>query len=122
METVTPKMPETMDAAELQKMNERGEIKNCIVAGPISYDLAVNKESAKVKGYDHPVAGDADLLLFPEITSGNLVGKAIVFSAGAKTAMFAIGAEPIIVPGSRASRWEDEYRSLVIASAMGRKR
>ena len=103
-------------------MNEEGEIENCIVEGPISYDLAVDKESARIKGFNSPVAGDADLLLYPDITSGNLIGKALAFSASSKIAMFVIGAKPVIVAGSRASKWEDEYQSLVIASAMGRKR
>ncbi len=122
LETPTPKMPETMDAAALQKMNENGEIKDCIVAGPISYDLAINKASARVKGYEHPVAGDADLLLYPNLVSGNLLNKTFAYSAGARAAFFAIGARPAIILGSRASDMEDEYLSLVIATAMGEKR
>lgn len=120
-EVVTPKMPETIDAAALQKMNEGGEIKDCVISGPISYDLAVNRESAKIKKFDSPVAGDADLLVFPDISSGNFVTKAMVFSARAKYISFALGARlPIIFP-SRASLQEDRYRSLIVASLVNRE-
>ncbi len=119
VEKANPKMPETMDAAALQEMNEQGEIKDCIVAGPISYDLAINKKSAAIKGFDSPVAGDADLLVFPDITSGNIVSKALVYTANGKIAMFAIGAKPIIIFGSRSSRAEDKYRSLIMATTLG---
>lgn len=121
LETATPKIPETMDAAALQKMNERGEIKNCIVAGPISYDLAIKKGSAEMKGYTHPVAGDADLVLFPDITSGNLVTKSWLHSGGTKHAGLAIGGESPVIFGSRSSTAEDKYRSVVIANAIRRK-
>jgi len=120
-EIPTSKMPETMDAAALQKMNERGEIKDCIISGPISYDLAVNRESAKIKNFDSPVAGDADLLVFPDISSGNFVTKAMVFTARAKYISVAVGARlPIIFP-SRASLQEDRYRSLLVASLLSRE-
>jgi len=120
-EVATPKMPETMDAAALQKMNERGEIKDCVISGPISYDLAINQESAKIKKFESPVAGDADLLVFPDISSGNFVTKAMVFSVRAKYISFALGARlPIIFP-SRASFQEDRYRDLIVASLLNRE-
>ena len=66
-EEVNPKMPETEDAAELKRRNREGLIKDCIVEGPISLDLALEKEAAEIKGYHSPVAGDADLLVFPDL-------------------------------------------------------
>lgn len=120
LEVPTPKMPDTMEAAELQKMNERGEIKNCIVSGPISYDLAVNRESAEIKGFESPVAGDADLLVYPNMLAGNLVSKTLILTAGATPAMFAIGVKQPIIFGSRSSPMEYEFLSLVIASALSR--
>lgn len=118
LETATPKMPETMDAAALQEMNEKGIIKGCIISGPISYDLALNRESAKIKHFDSPVAGDADLIVFPDLTSGNLLGKALIYSARAKLVGLAIGARTPIVFPSRSFGAEDKYRSLVVACAL----
>ena len=75
VEVINPKMPEAVEAGQLKEMNQRGEIKNCLVEGPISYDLAMNKESALIKGYESPVAGDPDILVVPNITAGNILGK-----------------------------------------------
>ena len=86
VEKVNPKMPETVDADQLKKMNLAGEIKDCIVEGPISYDLTMSKESAEIKGFESPVTGDADILLVPNITVGNILGKSLVYSANAKMA------------------------------------
>jgi len=117
VEEVNPKMPETVDAYELKKMNEAGEIKDCIVEGPISYDLAIDKEAAVIKGYDSPVAGDADLLVAPNITAGNLLGKSLVYSGNSKLASFVTGAKVPIVLTSRSSSTEDKYLSLVVAAS-----
>jgi phosphate butyryltransferase len=117
VETVNPKMPETLDAAILKKMNEDGTIRGCIVEGPISYDLAMSKESAAAKGYESVVAGDADILLVPNITAGNILGKALLFSAGAKMAGFIVGAKVPIVLTSRGATAEEKYLSLVISAA-----
>ena len=97
VETVNPKMPESVDAGILKEMNQRGEIKNCMVEGPISYDLTMSKESAEIKGFNSPVTGDADILIVPNITAGNILGKALVYSAGAKMAGFIVGAKVPIV-------------------------
>jgi phosphate butyryltransferase len=82
VETVNPKMPETVDADTLKNMNRDGEIKDCMVEGPISLDLTFNKESAEIKGYSSPVTGDADILLVPNITTGNIMSKALIEMAG----------------------------------------
>ena len=72
-ETPNPKMPESMEAAALKEMNQKGEIENCIVEGPISFDLAMVKEKAEIKGYESPCAGDADILIVPNIHAGNIL-------------------------------------------------
>lgn len=117
VETVNPKMPEAVDADLLKKMNENGEIKNCIVEGPISYDLTMSKESADIKGFKSPVTGDADILIVPNITAGNILGKSLVYSAGAKMAGFIVGAKVPIVLTSRGSTAEEKYLSLVLSAS-----
>lgn len=117
VETVNPKMPETVDADLLKKMNQNGEIKNCIVEGPISYDLTMSKESADIKGFKSPVTGDADILIVPNITAGNILGKSLVYSAGAKMAGFIVGAKVPIVLTSRGSTAEEKYLSLVLSAS-----
>lgn len=117
VEIVNPKMPESVDAGLLKEMNENGEIKDCIVEGPISYDLTMNKESAEIKGYSSPVAGDADILIVPNITAGNILGKSLTFSAGAKMAGFIVGAKVPIVLTSRGASSEEKYLSLVLSAS-----
>lgn len=117
VEKVNSKMPESVDAGLLKEMNEKGEIKNCIVEGPISYDLTMSKESAKIKGYSSPVVGDADILIVPNITAGNILGKALVYSAGAKMAGFIVGAKVPIVLTSRGSSAEEKYLSLALSAS-----
>ncbi|MGV8979598.1 bifunctional enoyl-CoA hydratase/phosphate acetyltransferase [Clostridium sp.] len=117
VENVNPKMPETVDADMLKKMNQNGEIKNCIVEGPISYDLAMSAESARIKGFESPVTEDVDILVVPNITTGNILGKALLYSAGAKMAGFIVGAKVPIVLTSRGSSAEEKYLSLVLSAA-----
>jgi len=116
VETVNPKMPETVDAHELEQMNLRGEIKDCIIEGPISYDLAMNKESAVIKGYESQVAGDVDVLIVPDITAGNILGKSLIYSANAKMAGIIVGAKAPIVLTSRGSSAEEKFLSLALAA------
>lgn len=117
VEVANPKMPEAVDAAALKQMNLDGKLTGCVVEGPISYDLAMSQESAKIKGYQSPVSGDPDILLVPDITVGNVLGKALVVSAGAKMAGFVVGAKVPVVLTSRGSSSEDKYLSLVLAAA-----
>jgi phosphate butyryltransferase len=116
-EVVNPKIPESVDGGLLKKMNEEGEIKGCIVEGPISYDLMICPEAAKIKGYESPVTGDADILLMPNMTSGNLLAKAFQFTAGAKMAGMIAGAEAPIVLVSRGATAEEKYLSLALSAA-----
>ena len=116
-ETVNEKMPESVDAAALKRMNEQGEITGCLVEGPISYDLAVCKESAETKGYESPVAGDADLLVCPNIVTANVLIKCLRHSAEALTAGIVIGGRVPVVLNSRAASAEDKYRTMILAAS-----
>ena len=117
VETVNLKMQESVDADMLKKMNIKGEIKNCIVEGPISYDLTMSKESASIKGFVSPVTGEADIIVVPNITVGNVLGKSLVYSAGAKMAGFIVGAKVPIVLTSRGSTSEEKYLSLALSAS-----
>lgn len=116
-ENVNSKITETLEANELKKMNRNGEIKDCIVEGPISIDLALRPEIVKAKGYESPVAGDADLLLFPTLVSANCYSKAVEMT-GARAVSFVLGAEVPIALTSRATTVENKYCTLVLSSAM----
>ncbi len=117
VEKVNPKMPETVEANELKEMNQRGEIKDCIVEGPISYDCAIDKEIAEVKGFHSPVAGDVDVLIAPNIHAGNIMGKMLACTCKAKMAGFIVGAKCPIVLTSRGSSAEEKYLSIVVSAA-----
>jgi phosphate butyryltransferase len=118
VEKVNPKMPETVEAAALRDMNIDGVIQNCIVEGPVSLDLALVKERSFAKGYESPCAGEADILVVPNIHAGNLLGKSLVEMAGAKMAGLVIGAKCPIVLTSRGSSSEEKYNSLILACAV----
>ncbi|MGV8059778.1 MAG: bifunctional enoyl-CoA hydratase/phosphate acetyltransferase [Smithellaceae bacterium] len=118
LETVNPRMPDTVDAAKLKEMNKKGEIENCIVEGPISYDLAISREAAQIKEYESPVAGDADLLLWPDITSGNLASKALMCSCRSMTGACVLGTKVPIIISSRSATTEEKYLSIVLTTAI----
>ena len=118
VETVTPAMPETEDAAALKAMGERGDLGPCVVEGPISLDLATDRQAAEIKGYHSPVAGDADILLVPNIVSGNLLGKALYGMAGGDMAGVVMGAAVPITVNSRGASPAEKYHSIAIAAAM----
>lgn len=99
VETVNPNLQSTIDAAIISKMNERGQIKGCIVDGPLAMDNAISDEAARVKGIRSPVAGKADILLCPSIESANISAKAITYFANIRLAHATIGAKaPILIP------------------------
>jgi len=118
VELVNESMPATIDAALLSKMAERGQIKNCIIDGPLAFDNAISAESAKHKGIKSIVAGDADLLLLPDIEAGNVLYKAFVFFAKAKVAAVVLGARAPIVLTSRSDSEESKLDSIVLAAAI----
>ncbi len=124
VEKVNPKMPETVEADALKQMNARGELRGCLVEGPISYDCAVSKEIAEYKGFESPCAGDCDILLAPNIHAGNIMGKMLTVTCGAKMAGFIVGAACPIAMTSRGSSVEEKVNSIVLAAlcAEGMKR
>jgi phosphate butyryltransferase len=117
IEKVNPKMPETVEAYELAQMNRRGEIKNCIVEGPISYDCAMSKEIAEYKGLKSEISGDVDILVAPDIHAANIMGKVMTVTCKAKMAGFIVGAKCPIVLASRWTSAEEKYLSIVISAA-----
>jgi phosphate butyryltransferase len=121
-EKVNPKMPATVDAGELVKMNEEGTLKGCIVGGPFALDNAVSKEAAKLKKIDHPAAGDADILLCPNIESGNIAYKALSFLVGdSKNAGIIVGAKAPVVLTSRADDEQTKLNSIALGTLMAAK-
>lgn len=125
VEVVNPKMPVTVEAAELTKMNREGQITGCIVDGPLSLDLAIDAEAAKHKGAtDRAIQGDADILLFPDIHAGNLVYKAMVHTAKVVNGNILTGTKAPVILTSRSDSVEVKVNSLalgaVVAEAMRR--
>lgn len=118
VEVVNPKMPATIEAAILAKMNNRNQIKDCLVDGPFALDNAVSMEAAKHKGIESPVAGDADILIMPDIEAGNIFYKAMVFLGGAKVASTIVGARVPVALTSRADSDEVKLLSLVLTNLM----
>ena len=119
VEVVNPKMPVTVEAAELTKMNEEGQIKDCIVDGPLSLDIALYKEAAEEKGaLDRKVAGDADILLFPDIHAGNLVYKAIVHMVDVKNGNILTGTKAPVILTSRSDSCEAKVNSIALAAVV----
>ncbi len=115
IEGVNEKMQATLDAALLSIMNRRGQIKKCVIDGPLAFDNAINTESKEQKGIQSDVAGDADLLLVPDIEAGNVLYKAFVFFAKAKVAAVVLGAQAPIVLTSRADSRETKFNSIALA-------
>lgn len=114
VEKVNPAMQATLDAQELTEMNQRGEIKNCLVKGPLSLDNAVSPEAARHKGVEHPVAGNADILLMPDIEAGNILIKSIEYFAPSQKAGVIIGAKRPLVLTSRASSDMTKMNSIAL--------
>lgn len=117
-EKVSPKMEATIDAQKLKSMNKDGIIKNCIVDGPFALDNAISEESAKIKGIESEVAGDADILVVPDIEAGNVLYKSLTFLANAKSAGLIVGARAPIVLTSRADNEEAKLNSIALATLM----
>jgi len=117
VEMVNEKMQATLDAALLSIMERRGQIKNCIIDGPLAFDNAISFESKEHKGITGPVAGDADILLVPDIEAGNVLYKSFVFFANAKVASVVVGASAPIVLTSRADSEDTKLNSIILAAA-----
>jgi phosphate acetyltransferase len=118
VETVSPKIVSTIDAAALCKMADRGQIAGAILDGPLAFDTAVNAEAARVKNLKSPVAGEADILLVPDLESGNMLAKQLEYLGGARLAGIVLGAKVPIILTSRADSSESRVASCAIAAAL----
>lgn len=116
VEVVNPAMPDTLDAAILSKMNDRGQIKDCIVDGPFALDNAISVESAMHKGVKGEVAGNADILLVSDIRMGNVLHKAITYFAKKRVGSVIIGTTVPLVMTSRSDSVEDKLISIALSS------
>ncbi|MDI6839605.1 MAG: bifunctional enoyl-CoA hydratase/phosphate acetyltransferase [bacterium] len=114
IETVNPDMQETIDAAEIARMGASGEFGECKVEGPLALDIAVSKEACKLKGIESEVAGDADMLLMPDIACGNISAKSMVWLGGAKIGGIVVGARAPCVMLSRADSKETKINSIAM--------
>lgn len=119
VEVVNPKMPVTVEAAELTQLNKDGKITGCIVDGPLSLDLAIDAEAAKHKGAtDRAIQGDADILLFPDIHAGNLVYKAMVHTAEVVNGNMLTGTKAPVILTSRSDSFEVKVNSLALGAVV----
>lgn len=119
VEVVNPKMQVTVEAAELTRMNEEGEITGCIVDGPLSFDLAIDPEAAKHKGAEgRKIVGDADIVLFPDIHAGNLMYKALVHLTACKNGCILTGTKAPVILTSRSDTFETKVNSIALAAVV----
>ena len=119
VEVVNPKMPVTVEAAELTQMNKDGKITGCIIDGPLSLDLAIDAEAAKHKGAtDRAIQGDADVLLFPDSHAGNLVYKAMVHTADVVNGNLLTGTKAPVILTSRSDTFEVKVNSLALGAVV----
>ncbi|MBJ8350024.1 bifunctional enoyl-CoA hydratase/phosphate acetyltransferase [Streptococcus zalophi] len=116
LENVNPAMPDTIDAALLAKMNDRKQIKDCIVDGPLAYDNATSKEAAKQKKVGGPVAGHAQILLVPNLTVGNVLTKSLVYDARKTVASAVVGLNVPIVFTSRSESEDGKLATIALAT------
>jgi phosphate butyryltransferase len=118
VEIVNPDMPCTLDAAALTLMGQRGQLKNCLVDGPLALDNAINEEAAKIKRITSPVAGNADILLVPSIDDGNMLAKSVVYFSKNETAGIIVGASAPVILTSRADSPRAKMLSIAAAIMM----
>ncbi|MDP4143656.1 MAG: phosphate butyryltransferase [Bacillota bacterium] len=116
VEVVNPNMPATLDAAMLAKMNERGQIKGCVIDGPLSLDIALSEEAAEHKNVGGPVAGKADILMLPNIETGNVMYKTLTYTTNSKNGCLLVGTSAPVVLTSRADSHETKMYSIALAS------
>jgi len=122
VETVTSKMPATIDAAALCKMAERGQITGALLDGPLAFDNAISKQAAETKGIKSAVAGDPDILLAPDLEAGNILAKQLTFLANADCAGMVLGARVPIVLTSRADSVRAKIASCAVAKLVAHAR
>jgi phosphate acetyltransferase/phosphate butyryltransferase len=121
VETVSPKITSTLDAAVLCKMADRGQITGGILDGPLAFDNAVSEEAAKIKGIVSSVAGRGDIFVVPDLEAGNMLAKQLEYLAGARLAGIVLGARVPIILTSRADKTENRLASCAVALLLARK-
>ncbi|TAM52308.1 MAG: phosphate butyryltransferase [Acidobacteria bacterium] len=119
-EKVSDKMPATMDAAIIAKMAERGQISGAIVDGPLALDVAISPEACAIKGLRSAVGGDADVLIFPNIETGNVFYKATTILGGARLAAVVVGSSAPCILTSRADSEESKFYSIALGCRLAR--
>jgi phosphate acetyltransferase len=122
VETVTSKMPATIDAAALCKMAERGQIKGGLLDGPLAFDNAISTQAAETKGIKSAVAGDPDILLAPDLEAGNILAKQLSFLANADSAGMVLGAKVPVILTSRADSVRSRIASCAVAKLVAHAR
>ena len=116
VEVVNPDMPATIDASLLSKMNDRGQIKGCIVDGPLALDNALSEEAAKHKGVTGEVAGKADIILLPNIETANVMYKTLTYTAKSRNGGLFVGTSAPVILTSRADSFETKVYSIALAA------
>lgn len=114
-ESISPKIPETVEAAHLQEMCKEGRLGKCLLEGPLSFDIAVSRESADIKGFSSEISGETDILLVPNFTVGNVLAKGLIYCAGAKMAGIILGAKAPVVLTSRGASSEEKMYSIMLS-------
>lgn len=122
VETITSKIPSTIEAAALCKMAERGQITGGVLDGPLAFDNAISREAAAAKNIVSPVAGDADILLVPDLEAGNILAKELTFLTGADAAGIVLGARVPIILTSRADSIRTRMASCAVAALLAHAR
>lgn len=116
VEKTNPKMQETVDADALMRMNQAGQIPDCVIEGPLSYDVAMSADIARHKGSPYRHSGNYDVLVVPNLAAGNILGKSWTITAGATMAGIIVGAKVPIVLTSRGSTAEEKFLSIALAT------
>lgn len=122
VEVVNPDMPATIDAALLSKMSDRGQIKGCIVDGPLALDNALSEEAAHHKGVIGPVAGKADVLLLHDIDVANVMYKSLTYTAKTKNGGILVGTSAPVILTSRADSFETKVNSIALAALVSERK
>ena len=122
VETVTPSIPSTIEAAALCKMADRGQITGGVLDGPLAFDIAISPEAARIKGIKSPVAGQAQILVVPDLEAGNMLAKNLTFLSGADAAGIVLGARVPIVLTSRADNLRTRMASCAVAMLLAHSR
>ena len=118
VEVVNPDMPATIDASLLSKMNDRGQIKGCVIDGPLALDNALSEEAAKHKGVKGPVAGKADVIMLPDIETANVMYKTLTYTAKTRNGGLLVGTSAPVILTSRADSFETKVNSIALAAVV----